>query len=61
MFRFASNDLDYWLKTLRSGKFPSGPVNTVGKAFDHEQVQHLGLVQDVVHPTYGRVKVTGKQ
>ncbi|KAH7706996.1 formyl-coenzyme A transferase [Aphelenchoides avenae] len=57
--KFASNDLNYWRKTIRSEKFPSGPVNTVGEAFAHEQVQHLGLIQAVVHPSYGRVKVTG--
>jgi succinate--hydroxymethylglutarate CoA-transferase len=51
--------LDHWRKELRSDKFASGPVNSLKEAFNHEQVEHLGLVKSLVHPTYGEVKVVG--
>lgn len=31
----------------------------MAEAFAHEQVQHLQLVQEVTHPTYGTVKTVG--
>ncbi|KAI1730972.1 coA-transferase family III domain-containing protein [Ditylenchus destructor] len=57
--RFLLEDLAHWKKVLRSRKFPSGPVNSIKDAYDHEQVQHLGLMQNISHPTYGTIKITG--
>uniref|UniRef100_A0A914BWN2 Uncharacterized protein n=1 Tax=Acrobeloides nanus TaxID=290746 RepID=A0A914BWN2_9BILA len=47
--KFIEYDLEHWNTVLRTSSFPSGPVNTMKEAFDHPQVKHLGLVQDVAH------------
>ncbi|KAI6241895.1 Succinate--hydroxymethylglutarate CoA-transferase [Aphelenchoides fujianensis] len=52
--KFATEDLEFWKAKLRNRRFPSGPVHNIAEAFDHEQVRHLGLVQEVEHPAYGR-------
>lgn len=56
---FKKHDLEHWRHTLRQKYFPSGPVNNIAEAFDHEQVKHLQLVQETTHKTYGTVKTVG--
>lgn len=48
-----------WLDGFRAAGIPCGPINTLDEVFQDPQVQHLGIVQDVDHPTAGRVRVTG--
>ncbi|KAI6190749.1 Succinate--hydroxymethylglutarate CoA-transferase [Aphelenchoides bicaudatus] len=57
--KFLEHDLAYWIETFKSSKLPSGPVNSVAEAFEHEQVKHLKLVQELFHPNYGKVKTVG--
>ncbi|KAI6213047.1 hypothetical protein M3Y94_00103100 [Aphelenchoides besseyi] len=59
-YAFAEHDLEYWKTKLRNGQFPCGPVNNVAEAFAHEQVEHLKLVQEVTHPSYGTIKTVGR-
>lgn len=56
--RFKEENLKYWKRVLRSQSFPSGAVNNIKEAFEHEQVQHLNLIEAVNHPQYGTVKLT---
>jgi formyl-CoA transferase len=48
-----------WLARLRKAGVPCGPVNTVDEVFRDLQVQHLGMVEKVPHPTLGSVRLTG--
>lgn len=48
---------DHWLKVLDKGGFPFGSINSMKQVFNDPQVQHLGLVQEIPHPTIGTVKV----
>jgi formyl-CoA transferase len=48
-----------WLSRLRQAGVPCGPVNTVDEVFRDPQVQHVGMVEEVRHPTLGSVRLTG--
>ncbi|KAK0405950.1 hypothetical protein QR680_018276 [Steinernema hermaphroditum] len=56
--RFLEEELKYWERCLDDPGLPSGPVNTLAEAYNHPQVEHLGLVQKVEHPQYGQVTLT---
>jgi len=49
----------HWLSVLGAARIPCGPINTLDRVFADPQVSHLGLVQEVEHPHYGKVKVVG--
>lgn len=38
---------------------PAGPINDVATALEDPQVQARGMVQEIDHPTVGRIKVLG--
>jgi crotonobetainyl-CoA:carnitine CoA-transferase CaiB-like acyl-CoA transferase len=48
-----------WLKRLQDAGVPCAPVNTLEEVFADEQVEWLGLVQEVVHPTRGSMRLIG--
>jgi formyl-CoA transferase len=50
---------DEWLRLLNDNGIPAGPINTVAQAFADPQVQALGVVHVLPHPTAGEVKVVG--
>lgn len=52
-------NLSDWTLKFSGSQLPSGPINNVAEAFEHEQVKHLGLVQQLTHPKYGNVKTIG--
>lgn len=54
-----SRPRDEWVDRLRRAGVPCAPVNTVDEVFHDPQVAHLGLVQDVPHPTLGAVRLIG--
>ncbi|MBP1714093.1 MAG: CoA-transferase family protein [Deltaproteobacteria bacterium] len=51
--------LDEWIPMFDRAGIPCGPVNTFDRVFKDPQVLHSGLVQEVEHPQYGKVKVVG--
>jgi formyl-CoA transferase len=51
--------IDEWIPIFDHAGIPCGPVNTFDRVFKDPQVRHLGLVQEVEHPRYGKVKVVG--
>nr|CAD2167769.1 unnamed protein product [Meloidogyne enterolobii] len=57
--KFLTKNLEFWKNKLKSKSFPSGPVNTIKEAFEHEQTKYLDLVKIMEHPKYGNVKVVG--
>jgi crotonobetainyl-CoA:carnitine CoA-transferase CaiB-like acyl-CoA transferase len=48
-----------WLERFRSQGIPCGPINTLDEVYRDAQVEHLGIVQEVEHPTAGRIKLAG--
>ncbi len=50
---------DEWLRLLNENGIPAGPINTVPQALADPQVQALGVVRTLPHPTAGEIKVIG--
>jgi len=48
-----------WSDKLLAADIPAGPINTLADVFADEQVQHLGLVEDVTHTELGRIRQVG--
>ena len=48
-----------WLERFRSQGIPCGPINTLDEVYRDPQVEHLGIVQEMEHPTAGRIKLAG--
>ncbi len=38
---------------------PFGPVNNISQTFAHPQVLHREMIQEVEHPTLGKIKLIG--
>jgi formyl-CoA transferase len=57
--KLAEKTVDEWIPLFDQAGIPCGPINTFDRVFSDPQVQHLGLVQEVEHPHYGKVKVVG--
>jgi crotonobetainyl-CoA:carnitine CoA-transferase CaiB-like acyl-CoA transferase len=57
--KIAAKTVDEWIPLFDRAGIPCGPINTFDRVFQDPQVRHLGLVQEVEHPHYGRVKVVG--
>jgi crotonobetainyl-CoA:carnitine CoA-transferase CaiB-like acyl-CoA transferase len=55
----AEKTVDEWIPLFDQAGIPCGPINTFDRVFNDPQVKHLGLVQEVEHPHYGKVKVVG--
>ena len=48
-----------WLERFRAQGIPCGPINTLDEVYRDPQVEHLGIVQEVDHPTAGRIRLAG--
>jgi formyl-CoA transferase len=48
-----------WVATLNAAGVPCGPILTIDQVFANEQVQHLGLARDIVHPQLGPIQILG--
>ena len=53
--RFAQRTTAAWLDRLR-GRVPCAPVNTVAQALADEQVAARGMIVDIDHPRFGRIR-----
>jgi succinate--hydroxymethylglutarate CoA-transferase len=49
----------HWLEVLDGSGIPFGPVNTISETFNHPQVLHRSMVQEISHPKSGNIKVVG--
>ena len=56
---FATGSRADWLKRLGAADVPSAPLNTLADVVEDEQIEHLGLIQEVEHPTEGRMRLLG--
>ncbi|VDN26664.1 unnamed protein product [Gongylonema pulchrum] len=57
--RFLEEDLKYWERTVTDDSLTSAPVNNLQEAFEHPQVKHLNLVQEMYHREMGPMRVIG--
>jgi crotonobetainyl-CoA:carnitine CoA-transferase CaiB-like acyl-CoA transferase len=54
---FLTKTADEWFELLSENSIPSGQVNNVAEAFNHPQVIARELVEDVGHPSLGKIKI----
>ncbi len=57
--RLQGRSRDNWIAAFAAAGLPTGPINTVDQVFRDPQVLHRGMVQEIEHPTAGRVKLVG--
>ncbi len=53
------HDVDHWMQRLTDAGVPAGRIRTMDQVYDWDQVEHLGLVDRVVHPTAGEISLPG--
>src|SRR3972149_11575237 len=53
--RLQARTRDEWVEAFGAAGLPTGPINNVSDVFHEPQVLHRGMVQEVVHPTAGKV------
>jgi len=56
---FATADTDTWLARLDEAGVPAGRIAGLDDVYASPQVAHLGLVDEVDHPTLGRIGLPG--
>uniref|UniRef100_A0A3Q0RJ21 Succinyl-CoA:glutarate-CoA transferase n=1 Tax=Amphilophus citrinellus TaxID=61819 RepID=A0A3Q0RJ21_AMPCI len=57
--RFLQETTADWLKRFEGSGVPVGPINSIQEVFAEPQVKHNGLIQEMNHPTAGRIAVVG--
>ncbi|MFZ4378759.1 MAG: CaiB/BaiF CoA transferase family protein [Polynucleobacter sp.] len=58
--RLAGQDRAYWVERFNAGGVACGLINDVKGVFEEPQVQHLGIVKDVVSLHHGPQKMVGQ-
>jgi crotonobetainyl-CoA:carnitine CoA-transferase CaiB-like acyl-CoA transferase len=58
--RLALQDRDYWIERFNEDGVACGHINTMDEVFQEPQVQHLGMVQDVVSARLGPQRLVGQ-
>jgi formyl-CoA transferase len=58
--RLATQDCAYWVERFNEGGVACGLINNVKSVFEEPQVQHLGIVKDVVSIHHGPQKMVGQ-
>ena len=53
---FQAKTRDEWLKILEAGDVPAVALYDVAEVLDHPQVKHLGLREEVEHPSAGKLE-----
>ncbi|XP_015258515.1 PREDICTED: succinate--hydroxymethylglutarate CoA-transferase [Cyprinodon variegatus] len=57
--RFLQENTADWLRRFQGSGVPVGPINSIQEVFSEPQVKHNGLIQEMEHPTAGRIAVPG--
>ncbi|XP_032407158.1 succinyl-CoA:glutarate CoA-transferase isoform X2 [Xiphophorus hellerii] len=57
--RFLQQNSADWLRRFQGSGVPVGPINSIQEVFSEPQVKHNGLIQEMEHPTAGRIAVPG--
>lgn len=54
---FATKSRDEWVVLLGGKGLPMGPLRTVNEAFECEQVEARGMIEELQHPVIGRIRL----
>ncbi|XP_024136344.1 succinate--hydroxymethylglutarate CoA-transferase isoform X1 [Oryzias melastigma] len=57
--RFQQEKTADWLRRFEGSGVPVGPINSIQEVFSEPQVKHNALIQEMKHPTAGRIAVPG--
>jgi formyl-CoA transferase len=57
--RFATAPREHWLQILREQDVPSASLLNLKEVFEDPQVNHLGMLLEMVHPSKGKVRLVG--
>ncbi len=57
--RLATRTRDEWIRVFAAAGLPTGPINTIDQTFADPQVRHRGMMQEIDHPTAGRIRLVG--
>lgn len=55
----ADRDANFWLERCDKAGVPAGPINDFDQAMRDEHYQVRGMIQEMEHPTMGRMKTVG--
>ncbi len=58
--RLAHQDRSYWIERFNKDGVACGHINSMNEVFDEPQVQHLGMVQNVVSQRLGPQRLVGQ-
>jgi formyl-CoA transferase len=58
--RLATQDRAYWVKQFNEGGVACGLINDMQGVFEEPQIQHLGMVKDVVSKWHGPQQLVGQ-
>jgi formyl-CoA transferase len=58
--RLAAQDCAYWVELFNAGGVACGLINDVKAVFEEPQVQHLGIVKEVVSKHHGPQRLVGQ-
>jgi crotonobetainyl-CoA:carnitine CoA-transferase CaiB-like acyl-CoA transferase len=56
----AAKPTDTWVKEFNAAGVPCGPIYSIDQMFDDEQVQHLGIAQDVPNAENRHIRLVGQ-
>ena len=56
---FAKKTREHWMEDLVAERIPCGPINSMETLFRDPQVLHRGMLEEIDHPTIGKLKLTG--
>ena len=57
--RLRDDTVDAWMARLDEAGIPAGRIRTMDQVYGWEQVEHLGLVDRVTHPSAGELELPG--
>jgi len=57
--RLQARTRDEWVKVFAAAGIAAGPINAIDQVFAHPQVIHRQMIEEIHHPTAGRVRLVG--
>lgn len=58
--RLATQDRDHWIERFNEDGVACGHINTMDEVFEEPQIQHLGMLQEVVSNRLGPQRLVGQ-
>jgi len=56
---FGQKETKEWIQQLELAKVPCSPINSMKEVFNDPQVIHRKMIEEVDHPTAGKIKLAG--